>query len=177
MSVKGQEFPGYDGRAMQGMGLAYATSNRGACHLRAAPFTDDFAHVRTEGKAKVVKESQDEIAAVDSTGVCAFTHGALDLADFAEQIDAACQGEWTAERLAETGERIWNLERQFNLAAGFTVADDTLPQRILKDAAKTGAGKGRVAELSVMLPEYYELRGWDKKGVPKKATLKRLDLA
>ena len=104
-------------------------------------------------------------------------HGALDLADFAKQIDAACQGEWTAERLVKTGERIWNLERQFNLAAGFTVADDTLPQRILKDAAKTGAGKGRVSELSVMLPEYYELRGWDKKGVPKEVTLKRLDLA
>jgi len=177
MSVKGQEFPGYDGRAMQGMGLAYATSNRGACHLRASPFTDDFTYVRTEGKAKIVKDSQDKNAAVDSTGICAFAHGALDLADFAKQIDAACQGEWTAERLVKTGERIWNLERQFNLAAGFTVADDTLPQRILKDAAKTGAGKGRVSELSVMLPEYYELRGWDKKGVPKEVTLKRLDLA
>jgi len=177
MAVKGQEFPGYDGRAMQGMGLAYATSNRGACHLRAAPYTDDFSHVRPEGKAAVVKDSQDEIAAVDSMGICAFTHGHLELEDYAEQIEAACGGGWTGERLNETGERIWNLERQFNLAAGLTKADDTLPQRILKDAAKTGAGKGHVLELDKMLPEYYDLRGWDKDGVPTAKTLKRLQLA
>ena len=177
MAVKGQEFAGYDGRAMQGMALAYATSNRGACHLRAAPYTDDFSHVRPDGKAQIVKESQDEIAAVDSLGICAFTHGHLELEDYAEQVEAACGGGWTAERLNDTGERIWNLERQFNLAAGLTKADDTLPQRILKDAAKTGAGKGKVAELGKMLPEYYQLRGWDKDGVPTDKTLKRLQLA
>ena len=74
------------------------------------------------------------------------------------------------------GERIWNLERQFNLEAGLTAADDTLPRRVLKEAAKAGAGKGRVAELSQMLPEYYRLRGWDAKGRPTGRTLKRLGL-
>ncbi len=73
MVVKGQEFPGYDPRAMQGMALGYATSNRGACHLKAAPFQDDFQRVTPDGKAKIVKDSQDYIAAIDSSGLCTFT--------------------------------------------------------------------------------------------------------
>ncbi len=176
LTVKGQEFPGYDPRAMQGMGLAYATSNRGACHMRASPFTDDFAHVRTKGKAKIVRDTQDIAAMIDSTGLCMFTRNAWDLDDYARQLDAACEGGWTVRKLKKVGERIWNLERQFNLAAGLTAADDTLPARILKEAAKTGAGKGRVSELGAMLPEYYRLRGWTRKGVPKPETLRRLGL-
>ena len=176
MVVKGQEFPGYDGRAMQGMALAYATSNRGACHMRASPFADDFAHVRPEGKAMIVKETQDANAGKDSTGLCAFAGNAWGPGDYAVQIDAAIGGGWTAERLIETGERIWNLERQFNLGAGLSKADDTLPDRILKDAAKSGVAKGRVAELDKMLPEYYELRGWTAEGVPSNETIKRLAL-
>ena len=176
MSVKGQEFPGYDGRAMQGMALGYATSNRGACHLRASPFADDFSNLGTKGKAKIVKDTQDIVAAIDSSGLCLFTRNAWDMDDYAKQLEAACGGGWTAKRLLEVGERIWNLERQFNLAAGMTAADDTLPDRILKEAAKTGAGKGRVADLGVMLPEYYRLRGWDRKGVPRAKTLRRLGL-
>jgi aldehyde:ferredoxin oxidoreductase len=176
MTVKGQEFPGYDPRAMQGMALAYATSNRGACHLKASPFADDFARVETAGKAKIVKDSQDLVAAVDSTGVCLFTRNAWGLEDYASQLDAALGGGWRAERLLEVGERIWNLERRFNLEAGLTAADDTLPKRVMQEAAKSGAGKGRVAELGAMLPEYYRLRGWDAKGRPTGATLKRLGL-
>ena len=158
------------------MALAYATSNRGACHLRASPFTDDFSNLRTKGKAKIVKDTQDLVAAIDSSGLCLFTRNAWDMDDYAKQLDPACGGGWTAERLLEVGERIWNLERQFNLAAGMTAADDTLPERILKEAAKTGAGKGQVANLGVMLPEYYRLRGWDVKGVPRVKTLRRLGL-
>ncbi len=177
MTVKGQEFPGYDPRAMQGMALAYATSNRGACHLKASPFTDDFARVATDGKAKIVKDSQDVVAAIDSTGLCLFTRNAWGLDDYAGQLDPALGGGWTKARLVEVGERIWNLERRFNLAAGLTAADDTLPERVLKEAAKTGAGKGHVAGLDSMLPEYYRLRGWSKDGVPTAKTLKRLGLA
>lgn len=177
MTVKGQEIPGYDGRAMQGMGLAYATSNRGACHLRASPFTDDFQHVRADGKAQIVKETQDLTAAVDSTGVCLFTKNAWVAEDYAAQVAAALPGEWTPERLIETGERIWNLERAFNLAAGFTRADDTLPQRMLTEPAKSGAGKGHVVELDVMLPEYYRLRGWTDDGQLSPETRSRLGLA
>lgn len=177
MVAKGQEFPGYDPRAMQGMGLAYATSNRGACHLRASPFQDDFERVAAEGKAKVVKDSQDSIAAIDSSGLCTFTKNAWELNDFAEQIDAACEGVWTVARLTELGERIWNLEKLFNLKAGLTKKDDTLPDRVLKETAKSGAGKGHVTHLEEMLPEYYGLRGWDADGVPTAETMKRLGLS
>ncbi len=176
MVVKGQEFPGYDGRAMQGMALAYATSNRGACHLKADPYGDDFDGGPIEDKAEIVYSSQNSVAAVDSSGLCLFTMSVWDLDDVASQVEAACGGGWTAERLAETGERIWNLERRFNLDAGLTGKDDTLPKRILKEAAKSGAGKGKVAELDKMLPAYYALRGWDNDGVPTTQTLERLAL-
>ena len=177
MGVKGQEFAGYDGRAMPGMALAYATSNRGACHLRASPYASDFATSDLDGKAAIVKATQDERAAThDSAGICMFTAGALDLDDIAGQIEAACGGGWTGDRLRETGERIWNLERLFNLEAGFTAADDTLPDRILKEPAPEGSAKGKTAELGRLLPEYYALRGWDEHGVPKAETLSRLGL-
>ncbi len=132
MAVKGQEIPGYDGRAMQGMGLAYATSNRGACHLRASPYGDDFEHVRPEGKARVVIDTQDETGATDSAGICQFPGYSLE--EISALLSAACEGDWSAENLKVVGERIWNLERQFNLAAGLTADDDTLPQRMLKAA-------------------------------------------
>jgi aldehyde:ferredoxin oxidoreductase len=176
MVVKGQEFPGYDGRSMQGMALAYATSNRGACHLKADPYGDDFDGGPLEGKAKIVYESQNAVAAIDSVGICLFPMAVWDLDDVAAQVEAACGGGWTADRLVETGERIWNLERKFNLAAGLSGKDDTLPKRILKEAAKSGSGKGKVAELDKMLPAYYELRGWDDDGVPTTQTLQRLSM-
>ncbi|MCB1867541.1 MAG: aldehyde ferredoxin oxidoreductase family protein [Gammaproteobacteria bacterium] len=183
MSVKGQEFPAYDPRGIQGMGLTYATSNRGACHLRSYTVASEILGIpektdplATEGKAGLVKAFQDATAAVDSTGLCLFTTFAWSLDDFQPQVDAACDGEWSLERLSEVGERIWNMERQFNLAAGFTGKDDTLPKRLLKDAAKTGPAKGRVNGLDQMLPEYYQLRGWDDAGVPTQETLSKLGL-
>lgn len=176
MSVKGQEFAGYDSRALPGMGLGYATSNRGACHLKHDVFAEDMEDQSAAGKAQPCKTSQDAIATIDSTGLCLFTSGAWDLADYAEQLDAACEGSWTKERLEETGERVWNLERQYNLAAGLTRADDTLPPRLLNDPAPSGTAKGRVCELTTMLDEYYELRGWNSQGIPTEATLSRLNL-
>ena len=183
MSVKGQEFPAYDPRGIQGMGLTYATSNRGACHLRSYTVASEILGIpektdplATEGKAGLVKAFQDATAAVDSTGLCLFTTFAWSLDDFYPQVDAACEGEWTLDRLVEVGERIWNLERKFNLEAGFTGKDDTLPKRLLKEAAKTGPAEGKVSGLKEMLPEYYELRGWDEGGVPTAETLQRLGL-
>jgi len=183
MSVKGQEFPAYDARGIQGMGLTYATSNRGACHLRSYTVasevlgipekTDPLVH---EGKAGLVKAFQDATAVFDSAGICVFTSFAWSLEDVAPQIDAACEGEWSVETLLEVGERIWNLERNFNNAAGFTAADDKLPERLLKDAAKTGPAKGLTSQLDIMLPEYYQLRGWTAEGVPTNETLGRLGL-
>ena len=177
MCVKGQEFAGYDARALQGMGLGYATSNRGACHLRHDVFAEDMADQSGHGKAGPCKTSQDRIAMIDSTGTCLFTLGAWKAEEYAAQIAAACGDEWTVERLLETGERIWNLERLFNLAAGLTAADDTLPPRLLETPCPAGVAAGRVAELDVMLPEYYALRGWTADGVPEPATLARLGLS
>lgn len=174
MTIKGQEIPGYDGRAMQGMGLAYATSNRGACHLRADPYGDDFEHVRTEGKARIVMESQNTGGITDSAGICQFP--GYELEEISALLSAACDGDWTVENMLIVGERIWNIERQFNLAAGLSAADDTLPQRMLKEPAPSGAGEGKVCELDKMLPEYYSLRGWNEKGEPTSETLKRLSL-
>lgn len=176
MAVKGQEFAGYDSRALPGMGLGYATSNRGACHLKHDVFNQDMQDQSATGKAEPCKTSQDAIATIDSTGLCLFTSGAWDMADYAEQLDAACEGSWTKDTLELVGERIWNLERQFNLAAGLTKADDTLPPRLLNDPVPSGTAKGRVCELGTMLSEYYELRGWDDQGLPTQETLKRLNL-
>ncbi len=178
MAVKGQEFAAYDGRAMQGMGLAYATSNRGACHLRASPYGHDFGSTEPDEKAEVVKESQDFLAAVDSTGLCMFAKNTgLELEHYADQVQAACGGVWDVDRFVLTGERIWNMEKQFNLAAGLGHADDTLPKRILEEPAPSGAAEGLVCRLDVMLPEYYKLRGWNESGVPEATTLSRLGLA
>ena len=177
MGVKGQEFAGYDSRALQGMGLGYATSNRGACHLKHDMFGEDMEDMTGAGKASPCKESQDRVAAVDSTGLCLFTTAAWGLEEFAEQLDAACEGEWSVERLTMTGERVWNLERQFNMAAGLTKADDSLPKRLLETPAPSGTAVGKVNELGKMLPEYYEARGWTPDGEPTTQTLQRLGLA
>ena len=183
MTVKGQEFPAYDTRAIQGMGLTYATSNRGACHLRSYTVSSEILGIPektdplvTEGKAGLVKAFQDVTAAWDSTGLCLFTSFAWSLENVAPQLDAACEGEWTADRLMETGERIWNLEREFNNRAGLTSADDTLPKRLLEEAAKTGPAEGKVCGLDEMLPEYYEMRGWTKDGQVTDETRSRLAL-
>ncbi len=183
MSVKGQEFPAYDGRGIQGIGLAYATSNRGACHLRGYTIASEILGIpektdplASAGKPGLVKAFQDATAAVDSSGLCVFTTFAWTLDDIAPQIDGACEGGWTAARLLEMGERIWNMERRFNLDAGFTAKDDTLPKRLLTEAAKTGPAKGRVNDLGKMLPEYYKLRGWSPEGVPTNETVTRLAL-
>ncbi len=184
MTVKSQEFPAYDPRGIQGMGLSYATSNRGACHLRGYTVASEVLGIPvktdplvTEGKAELVKAFQDATAAVDSTGLCVFTTFAWTLEDIAPQVNAACEGDWTVEKMAEVGERIWNMEREFNLAAGLTAKDDTLPKRLIKDIkAATGPAKGKVNELGKMLPEYYQIRGWTTDGIPTDETRKRLGL-
>ena len=184
MTVKGQEFPAYDPRGVQGIGLAYATSNRGACHLRGYTIASEVLGIpvktdplETEGKPELVKAFQDATCIVDSAGICAFATFGWTMEDIAPQIDAACEGDWSADRCMEVGERIWTMERDFNLAAGLTGKDDTLPKRLIKDiAANSGPAKGRVNDLGNMLPEYYEIRGWTADGVPTDETRQRLGL-
>ena len=183
MGVKKQEFPAYDSRGIQGMGLGYATSNRGACHLRAYTVASEVLGIPvktdplvTEGKADLVKAFQDATSVFDSAGVCAFTTFAWSLADLQPQLDAACEGDWTMEKLSLLGERVWNMERIFNNAAGFTAKDDDLPPRLKTEPAKTGPAKGLVNGIDKMRPEYYKARGWSAEGVPTKETLDRLGL-
>jgi aldehyde:ferredoxin oxidoreductase len=183
MSVKGQEFPAYDGRGIQGMGLAYATSNRGACHLRGYTVASEVLGIpvktdplTADGKPELVIAFQDATAAFDSAGICIFTSFAWGLADVAPQVAAACGPEFTLENLSKIGERIWNMERDFNNRAGFSSKDDTLPKRLLTEPAKTGPAKGLVSKLPEMLPKYYAARGWDADGQIKADTRERLGL-
>jgi aldehyde:ferredoxin oxidoreductase len=183
MSVKAQEFPAYDARGVQGMGLAYATSNRGACHLRGYTVASEVLGIpvktdplATEGKPELVKAFQDATAVFDSAGVCIFTTFAWTLADLQPQLHAACDESYTMENLAVIGERIWNMERDFNNRAGFTRADDTLPKRLLTEPAQTGPAKGLVNGLDKMLPEYYRIRGWTPEGELTAETRDRLRL-
>jgi aldehyde:ferredoxin oxidoreductase len=183
MSVKGQEFPAYDGRGIQGMGLAYATSNRGACHLRGYTVASEVLGIpvktdplTAEGKPELVIAFQDATAAFDSAGICIFTSFAWGLADVAPQVAAACGPEFTLENMAKIGERIWNMEREFNNKAGFTNKDDNLPPRLMNEPAKTGPAKGLVSKLPEMLPKYYAARGWNADGTLKPETRTRLGL-
>ncbi|MDP4299623.1 aldehyde ferredoxin oxidoreductase family protein [Leptothrix discophora] len=183
MTVKSQEFPAYDSRGIQGMGLTYATSNRGACHLRSYTVASEVLGIpvktdplTADGKPELVMAFQDATAAFDAAGICIFTSFAWTLADVQPQVAAACGDEFTLENLNQIGERIWNMERDFNNRAGFTSKDDTLPPRLLNEPAKTGPAKGLVNKLPEMLPKYYEIRGWDSDGQLKPETRSRLGL-
>ncbi|MCH9036577.1 MAG: aldehyde ferredoxin oxidoreductase family protein [Chloroflexi bacterium] len=185
MGSKGQEFPAYDPRTYNGMALGYATNTRGADHLRnftpgaevfGSPYKLDPG--ATEGKAELVISLQNENSIHDSTGLCMFISAGNDLEDIRKLLAAATGISYTADDMNRIGERIWNLERMFNLKAGLTKADDSLPERILKGAipGDDNPAKGRVAKLDQMLPEYYSLRGWDVDGLPEDAKLVELGL-
>ncbi len=184
MSVKKQELPAYDPRGQQGIGLNYATSNRGGCHVRGYMTSPEVLGIpekvdpdATEGKAALLKIFQDLTALCDACGMCLFTTFALGLPEIAAQIRTATGLNITDEEYLLAGERIWNLERLFNIKAGFTRKDDTLPPRLLHEPMKDGPHKGRVVELDQMLPEYYRLRGWDDEGVPTAEKLQELGLS
>ena len=166
MTSKKLEFPGYDPRGIQERGLAYATSNRGACHMRArtlgAELEDPFT---SQGKAPLLMAGQDYLAIMDSCGVCCLTRGVITIDYFLPVLESATGAGYDRESLLRAGERIWNQERLFNLKAGLTKDDDSLPSRMLKDPMPMGPAKGKVVDLEPMLAEYYQVRGWDKNGV------------
>jgi aldehyde:ferredoxin oxidoreductase len=183
MQVKGLELPAYDPRGVQGHGLAYATSNRGGCHLRAyligpeilgSPVLVD--RDRTEGKPELVILFQNLSAAMDSLVLCRFTTFAFSVNDYADLVSAATGLSITNRELLKIGDRIWNLERLFNMREGFTAKDDCLPPRFSTPLPE-GGSRHRISHLDEMLPEYYKLRGWDEKGTPTVAHLKQLNLA
>jgi aldehyde:ferredoxin oxidoreductase len=183
MGVKGQEFPAYDPRAIQGMGLGYATSNRGACHLRAYTVSAEIVGIpeqvdprATEGKAGLAIAFQNISTAVDATGLCLFLTFGTTLESIRPILSAATGVDLDDEELVRVGERIWNLERVWNMRAGLTAADDTLPKRMLEEAIPSGPAKGEVNRLSEMLPDYYRERGWSAAGEPSAEKLRELGI-
>ncbi|MGA2934691.1 MAG: aldehyde ferredoxin oxidoreductase family protein [Methanomicrobiales archaeon] len=183
MSVKGQELPGYDPRGLQGQGLEYATSVRGACHVYGNMVYPEVFGVPVkldpsvdEGKAEWVMRLQDLAAALDSAGVCLFTFRALSAADYAAMIAAVTGIPVDEASLLRAGERIWNLQRLFNTRAGFSRKDDTLPPRLLEEPISTGSAAGRVWRREPLLSEYYRVRGWDEEGRPTQEKLAALGI-
>ena len=181
MSVKKQEMPAYDGRAMQGIGLEYATSNRGGCHVRGYMTSPEVLGLPvkmdplvTEGKASMLKVFQDLTALIDSVGICLFTSFAIGLPEVAAQYREAVGSDESDTDILLKGERVWNLEKKFNIAAG--VEKDTLPPRLLREHLPEGPAKGKVNDLYTMLAEYYQVRGWDAEGVPTPDKEKELGL-
>jgi aldehyde:ferredoxin oxidoreductase len=186
MTCKGQGIPAYDPRGLKGMGLGYATSNRGACHLRAyTPAAElgvmPFGSLKVDplawkGKGGLVKIFQDIHAFSDSMDLCKFSAFAMGAEEYAQQYSAMVGVPYTTDDVLKTGERIYNLERHYNNLAGFGAGSDTLPKRFLEEPSDQPGSIGSVCELDKMLAEYYEARGW-KDGVVTEAKLKELEIA
>lgn len=184
MSVKMQDLPAYDPRGLQGHGLAYATSVRGGDHVYGYMVSPEVLGspekldpYLSTGKAVWVKTFQDLTAAIDASGLCLFTSFALTADDYADILSATTGMNVDTKEFLKTGERIWNVQKLFNLAVGYTKEDDTLPERLLKEPLQSGAPKGRVWERQPLLDEYYAERGWDNEGVPTPKKIKELGLA
>ena len=180
--VKGLEIPGYDPRGTFGMGLAYATSDRGACHQRAWTVTAELNDPELERfsfdkKAQIIKEVQDERAAFFSLVLCDFVP--ISEENCVEMWNLASGFNHTVESYLQAGERIWNLIRMFNLREGMDPADDKLPLRLFNDSFTKGPAKDIVLteeEFEKSLQEYYSIRGWNSKGIPTSEKLMELGL-
>lgn len=184
MTAKGLEMPAYDPRGMQGQGLLFATSNRGGCHMRgnmvgaeALGLPKMIDRFQVQGKSSFVILNQNSSAAIDSLVVCKFTNMGVADEYFARTLSAVTGLPYATGDMIHAGERVWNLERLYNLREGFTKADDTLPPRLLTEAPTDGPSKGWVVQLEPMLAEYYRGRGWDEAGVPRPEKLEDLELA
>lgn len=182
LTVKGQAIPAYDPRGLKGMGLGYATSNRGACHLRGyspaselglIPLkTDPLAY---EGKGELLKILQDIHAFSDSLDLCKFSAFAEGIEEYAMQYAAFMGIPFTTDDVLTAGERIYNLERHYNNLAGFREGSDDLPERFLNEKSEAGGSVGHICELPEMLAEYYDKRGWVN-GVVTEAKLRALEI-
>ena len=184
MSVKKLEIPAYDPRGVQGQGLQFATSNRGGCHVRGYLISPEILGLpeqldrfSLEGKATWVKIFQDLTAVIDSLGLCLFTSFAIGADDYKDLFNAIAGENWTTEETLDAGDRIWNLERMYNLKAGVDPSQDTLPKRLLAEPMPSGPSKGHVHRLGELLPQYYAERGWSADGVPTEKKLAELQLS
>jgi len=183
ISVKGLDLVAYDPRGAMGHALGYATSNRGGCHLTgymaameifAAPKKID--RFTLGGKPDLLALKQNQSAVEDSLVVCKFAGFAVGF-DFHARFVSLITGEdFNITRLLQIGERIYNLERLFNIKAGFGRRDDSLPKRFLDTPLAEGLSKDRVVPLDTLLDGYYAVRKWDGNGVPTPAILEKLNL-
>lgn len=175
MSVKSLELPAYDPRGAYGMALAYCTSNRGGCHLRAYPIAHEILRkpVPTDrfsfsGKARIISIAEDTNAAVDSLVACKFAFFGASLEEYAELLTAVTGIEYSPQRLKEIGRRIVLTERYYNSVNGFSRSDDMLPERFFTEAGSSGDGidihpidRVRFEE---ELDKYYRIRGLNVDG-------------
>ena len=183
MSVKKQELPAYDPRGVQGHGITYAVNNRGGCHIKGyminpeiLGYPEKLDRLSLDGKAAYARVFHDLTAVIDSLGLCIFTTFGLGLQDYVDMYNSVVGDVFDGDSLMLAGDRIWTLEKIFNLKAGIDSSQDTLPKRLLQDPIPEGPTKGYVHKLSELLPEYYEVRGWSKDGIPTEETLKKLGL-
>lgn len=186
MTVKGMAIPAYDPRGIKGMGLGYATSNRGACHLRAYTpaaeviynvlgSTDEYDPLEYKGKGELTIIFQHVHTMTDCLDVCKFTTFAESLDTFAAQVSAILGEEVDANYLLKVGERVFNLERYYNNLAGFREGSDYLPERFLNEPSTGPGSEGQICELPEMLEEYYQIRGWEN-GVVPESKLRELEI-
>jgi aldehyde:ferredoxin oxidoreductase len=178
--VKGLELPYHDPRGFASMGLNYATANRGACHLESLSYWRGYGvewpgwqegpydrFGSDEATVRMTIAFQDFMAVYNPLGLCKFiVKGAMDPARTVELVNAATSWDWTADDLMRTGARIFDLKRLINLRLGVTRADDTLPERFLREPRPSGTAEGVLPDMDAMLPMYYELRGWRPDGRP-----------
>ncbi|MBY9014496.1 MAG: aldehyde ferredoxin oxidoreductase family protein [Candidatus Lokiarchaeota archaeon] len=183
MQVKGLELPAYDPRGAIGHALGYATSNRGGCHLTgymaaleifAAPKKID--RFTMAGKPDLLVLKQNQKAIEDSLVICAFAGWALGLDYYARFMKAITGIDYDVVKLLEIGERIYNLERIFNIREGLSKKDDILPPRFISEPLKEGVSKGHIVPLEKMLEQYYYVRGWDNNGFPEPELLEKLGI-
>ncbi len=182
MSVKGLELPAYDPRGAKGIGLNYATANRGGCHVTGYTISPEILGspekidpLTYEGKAMWVKAFQDLTCVVNSAVNCLFTTFALGAEDYAYLLSAVTGRELTSDDVMLIGERIYNLERVIMNMYGFDGKDDVLPKRLLEEPMPEGPAKGEVVDLERLKEEYYKLRGWEN-GRPTKEKLRELGI-
>ncbi len=191
MVSKKQEFPGYEPRGAQAMGLAYATSPIGGSHMRGDPAYFELFGIpkpldplEWKGKARPTQAFQDHSAIIDSAGLCIFftvrnlVEKDLDIAPTGvlEYMNAVTGADYTLQELSEAGQRIINAERMYLVKAGFSRKDDSLPRRLTEEPLPAGPAEGHVCHLEEMLDEYYQVRDWTPDGIPTTEKLVSLGL-
>lgn len=169
--VKGMEPAGYDPRVLKGMGLAYATSDRGACHLRSTFYKPELSGMidpdQIDGKAHMFIDFEDRLTLFDTLILCRFYRDMYPWDSLGELIKAAVGIDAGRETLKKIADSVTNIVRKFNIREGMTSEDDRLPKRLHQKLEKTGQVITE-EQLDFMIKDYYRLRGWDENGQPAK---------